>query len=589
MVTKSKKPKLYPFRGNCALCGGEVRDFRPHRKVRRKLSPQDLAFCRTAHRQTYWRNQQADAAFAAKQPYRCAGPGPDRRGCPNVIQPRRGPGRPQEYCSDECRAAAAKVRRRRRPMAKSVERLLVTAKIGGDEYSKLKAERRMLLLRFGSTPQAQQAFFQGRGGLAACLVKVENDLQQLEAKYGGPLAFGKWLNDSARKRREGERTELRLQLRALRRIVELEDAGGDEGRRTVMHRAWLDFFAKCAALARDAKDARDRRVRKRAADVGIDADLLLMREAAERVKPEAELERQRREAVHADRKAMVSAAARVKPAAELERQHREAVHADRMAMVSAAARVKPLVELEQQRLKAVDGLDLARAVEERANADLAAAAATVAALGRTTPPRNDARDRLAAASAALAAFERVETELAAIIPQARVWQGPAVYWSKRKELETLAQRVRVGHEALGLEIAALEDEVAVAQEWEAEQRRLLEQQLRTAREAEADKRGRLVQAQAGVAEAERVLDDLAGEVQTHQAAQDVRLDDVDGLHVHQNANPPESASLSVHQGDAGPPSQAVEQEITHLQELLATDSRDVEARDRLRQLQRAVR
>ena len=236
-------------------------------------------------------------------------------------------------------------------MATSVERLLVTAKVGGDEYLKLKAERRILLLRFGSTLQAQQAFFQERGGLAACLVTVENDLLQLEAKYGGPLAFGKWLNDSARKRMEGKRAELRLQLRALRRIVELEDVGDDEGRRTAMHRAWLDFFAKCAALARDAKDARDRRVRKRAADAGIDADLLLMRETAERVKPDAELERQRR----------------------------EAVHADRMAMVSAAERVKPLVELEQQRLEAVDGLDLARAVEERANADLAAAAATVAA------------------------------------------------------------------------------------------------------------------------------------------------------------------------------------------------------------------
>ena len=582
MSTKSKKPKLYPFRGSCALCWREVRDFRPHRKVRRKLSPRDLAFCCTAHRQTYWRHQQADAASAAKQPYQCAGPGPDGRGCPNVIQPRRGPGRPQEYCSDECRAAAAKARRRRRPMAKSVERLLVTAKVNGDEYLKLKAERRILLLRFGSTPQAQQAFFQGRGGLAAYLVKVENELLQLEAKHGGPLAFGKWLNDSARKRREGERTELRLQLCALRRIVELEAAGGDEGRRTAMHRAWLDFFAKCAALARDAKDARDRRFRKRAAAAGIDADLLLMREASERVKPEAELERQRLEAVHADRKAMVSAAERVKPEAELERQRREAVHADRMAMVSAAERVKPLVDLEQQRLKAVDGLDLARAVEERANADLAAAAVTVAALERTPPPRNDARDRLAAA---LAAFERVETELAAIIPQARVWQGPAVYWSKRTELEAVAHKARVGHEALVLEIAALEDEVAVAPAWEAEQRRLLEQQLRTAREAEADKRGRLDQARAGVAEAERVLNVLAGEVQTHLAAQDVRLDDVDG----RQAKPPESAPLSVHQGDAGPPSPAVEQEITHLQELLATDSRDVEARDRLRQLQRAVR
>ena len=89
-----------------------------------------------------------------------------------------------------------------------------------------------------------------------------------------------------------------------------------------------------------------------------------------------------------------------------------------------AERVKPLVELEQQRLEAVDGLDLARAVEERAHADLAVAAAKVAALERIPPPRSDARDRLATASAALAAFVRVETQLAAIIPQARVWQGP---------------------------------------------------------------------------------------------------------------------------------------------------------------------
>ena len=489
MVTKSKKPKLYPFRGTCALCGGEVHGFRPHRKVRRKLSPRDLAFCCTPHRQTYWRNQQADAVFAAKQPYPCAGPGPDRRGCPNVILPRRGPGRPQEYCSGECRAAAATARQRRRSMAKSVERLRVTAMVNGDEYSKLKAERRMLLLRFGSTPQAQQAFFQGRGGLAACLVKVENDLQQLQAQYGGPLAFGKRLNDSARQRLEGKRTELRLQLHALRRMVELEGAGGGEGRRTAVHRAWLDFFAKCEALARDAEDARDRRVRKRAAAAGIDADLLLMREAAERVKPDAERERQRLEAVHADRMAMVSAAARVKPEAERERQRREAVHADRMAMVSAAERVKPLVELEQQRLKAVDGLDLARAVEERANADLAVAAATVAALKRIPPPRSDARDRLAAPSAALAAFEGSRPSWPRSSRRRGSGKAPAVYWSKRTELQAVAHKVRVGHEALGLEIAALEDEVAVAPAWEAEQRRLLEQQLRTAWDAEADKRG----------------------------------------------------------------------------------------------------
>ena len=121
---------------------------------------------------------------------------------------------------------------------------------------------------------------------------------------------------------------------------------------------------------------------------------------------------------------MRETAERVKPDAELERQRREAVHADRMAMVSAAERVKPLVELEQQRLEAVDGLDLARAVEERANADLAAAAATVAALERTPPPRNDTRDRLAAASAVLAAFERVETQLAAIIPQRGSGKAP---------------------------------------------------------------------------------------------------------------------------------------------------------------------
>ena len=129
-------------------------------------------------------------------------------------------------------------------MGKSLERLSLTTKVTSDAYPKLKAERRLLLLRFGSTPRAQQVFFQERGGLAAYLVKVEADLQQLEATYGGPLAFGKRLNDSARQRMEAKRTELRLQLRALRRIVELEGAGGVEGRGRAMHRAWLNFFAE---------------------------------------------------------------------------------------------------------------------------------------------------------------------------------------------------------------------------------------------------------------------------------------------------------------------------------------------------------
>ena len=210
--------------------------------------------------------------------------------------------------------------------------------------------------------------------------------------------------------------------------------------------------------------------------------------------------------------AMMSAAARMKSEAELERQRLEAIHADWMAMVSAAARVKPMVEREQQRLEILDGLVVARALEERANADLAAAAATVAALERISPPRSPARDQLAAASNSLMALERVEAELAAIIPQARVWQGPAVYWSKRKELEAVAKKVRAGCEELGREIAALKDEVAVAPEWEADQRRLLAQQLQTAREAEADTRGCHVQARASVATAKRTLEALTSEV-----------------------------------------------------------------------------
>ncbi len=537
MTTRSKKPKLYPFHGRCAWCGAEVRDFRPHRKVRRKRSPQDLAFCCTAHRQAAWRRQRAKAAFAAKRPYRCAGPGLGGRGCPNVIQPQRGPGRPQEYCGDACRVAAARVRRRRRPMAKSLERLWVAATVRSDEYIKPKAERRMLLLRFGSTTQAQQAFFQERGGMAASLVTVENALQQMEAQYGGPLAFGKRLNDSARQRMEGKRDALRSQLRALRRIIELEGAGGDAGRQMAMHHAWLDFFAKCAALERDAKSARDRRVRKRATVAGIDADPLLMREAAERVRPEAELERQRLETVHADRMAMLSAAARVRPEAEREWLRLKAVHADRVAMVSAAVRARPLVARERQRREAAANLDRARALKERANADLTAATAKVAALERIPPPRSAARDQHAAASVALAAFERVETQLAAIVPLALDWQGPVEYWSRRRELKVLAHKVREGREALGLEVAALGDEVAGAPAWEAEQRRLLEQQLQTAQEAEADRRGRLDEAQAGVAEAERALDALDAEIQTHLVALGGHMDDADGPHVHQEMIP----------------------------------------------------
>ncbi len=55
-------------------------------------------------------------------------------------------------------------------------------------------------------------------------------------------------------------------------------------------------------------------------------------------------------------------------------------------MRKAAARVKPMVDLEQQRLELVNGINVARALAERANADFAAASATVAALERIPPP-----------------------------------------------------------------------------------------------------------------------------------------------------------------------------------------------------------
>ena len=130
------------------------------------------------------------------------------------------------------------------------------------------------------------------------------------------------------------------------------------------------------------------------------------------------------------------------------------------------------------------------------------------------------------------------------------------------------------------EIAALEDE--------SPSRRLLEQQLRTAWEAEADKRGRLDRPG-------QVLPRRSGcwTTSPERSRRTRRLRTCAWTTwtaaTSTRTPPPESAPLSVHQGDAGPPSSAVEREITHLQELLATDSRDVEAQDRLRQLQRAVR
>ena len=103
------RPRLKLVLIRCDFCGRQKLRYYPAReRVRSKLSP--FTFCSTKHARKHWEERRRQAAAAEARPYLCAGPG-----CPAPIDPTLRPGRPREYCSDRCKAAAAAERARREP------------------------------------------------------------------------------------------------------------------------------------------------------------------------------------------------------------------------------------------------------------------------------------------------------------------------------------------------------------------------------------------------------------------------------------------------------------------------------------------
>ena len=117
MARERNRPRLQPFRIHCALCGKEAIRLYPSRgAVREKLSGK--RYCSTAHAKRGWALDQQQRRQESKESYLCLGPD-----CWEVIEPRPGPGRPADYCKQECREAAR--RERDRPVAGAVARARV--------------------------------------------------------------------------------------------------------------------------------------------------------------------------------------------------------------------------------------------------------------------------------------------------------------------------------------------------------------------------------------------------------------------------------------------------------------------------------
>ena len=257
-IPRDEHPRRYLFRGVCDECGGKFEDYRPRPRVRRKISP--FVFCCPAHKNSHWRRRKAAERLAEALPYPCAGPGDDGRGCPNLIEPRSGPGGPQLYCDRTCRAAAARARRQQRPMARSAATLLERALAAGERYVSAKKEHRLRLQRFGSDAAAQAATFAKHGGREGYLAFVEDQLQQLSDKWGWDLSR---LTPRGREEVSTARRYWGEHRVALQRIAELEEDGGD-ARRLARVTGWMkQFFRKCQRLAADRDAAWVRRARRR--------------------------------------------------------------------------------------------------------------------------------------------------------------------------------------------------------------------------------------------------------------------------------------------------------------------------------------
>ena len=259
MARQRNKPRRYLFVGICDECGDPIVDYRPRPRVRRHISP--FVFCCRAHQLRHWRRRRAAAKQAAAVARPCG-----NAGCPHMILPHVGPGRPALFCSDRCRRAADRARRRRRPMARSAAYLCLRFEMRAGDYIDAKQERRRLMQHYGKTADLQAAFFEKYGGAGReCRSRCKRGWPRSTPSTAGTPALASTCPTAARGRVEQERDHWHDAIVRLRRILELEGEGGDAARLRELNRAFEAYTNKCRKLARDAANARARRARQQGA------------------------------------------------------------------------------------------------------------------------------------------------------------------------------------------------------------------------------------------------------------------------------------------------------------------------------------
>ena len=148
-----RRPRLKPFRIVCALpeCGRAVVRYYPRRpRVAAKANPGGRTYCSKSHSTRDWERRRRHEAAESTT---CAW-----RGCGKEIPPTHRPGRPRLYCSDRCKAAAA--RDRVRPIPDALRAAQAWAATAREKAAPARREADTFRARLAATEAAAEAAVQ---------------------------------------------------------------------------------------------------------------------------------------------------------------------------------------------------------------------------------------------------------------------------------------------------------------------------------------------------------------------------------------------------------------------------------------------
>ena len=169
-----RRPKLKPFSIVCALpdCGlVKVRYYPRRPSVAARANRGGRTYCSKAHAQRDWERRRRHEAAETTT---CAW-----RGCAHEIPPTHRPGRPRSYCSDRCKAAAA--RDRARPIPNALATAQAQAATAREKAAPARREADAFRGRLDATEAAAKAAARYPARLLAW--------EQAEPKPPGPRVF----------------------------------------------------------------------------------------------------------------------------------------------------------------------------------------------------------------------------------------------------------------------------------------------------------------------------------------------------------------------------------------------------------------